>query len=140
MTRRPMQPPITIAADLHSAAVHAEIRADILLWKSLPLVGFQQCAEPHDPGDPDGPDGDVIELRNCTCGSTLGRRARTTTERTTMRFEVYRDKASEYRWRLLSSNGQITADSGEGYTRREDAHRAIASLLKSINDVVIVDA
>ena len=137
MTRRPMQPLITIEAVLHSDAAHAEIRADILRWKSLPLVGFQQRAEPHDPGDADG---DVIELRNCTCGSTLGRRARTTTERTTMRFEVYRDKAGEYRWRLLSSNGQLTADSGEGYTRREDAHRAIASLLKSINDVVIVDA
>ena len=57
-----------------------------------------------------------------------------------MRFEVYRDKAGEYRWRLLSSNRQVVADSGEGYTRREDAHRAIGSLLKGINDVVIVDA
>ena len=57
-----------------------------------------------------------------------------------MRFEVYRDKAGEYRWRLLSSNGRLTADSGEGYTRREDAHRAIAALLAGINDVVIVDA
>jgi uncharacterized protein YegP (UPF0339 family) len=56
-----------------------------------------------------------------------------------MKFEVYRDKAGEYRWRLLA-NGRITADSGEGYTRREDAHRAIAALLLGINDVVIVDA
>lgn len=57
-----------------------------------------------------------------------------------MKFEVYRDKAGEYRWRLLASNGRQAADSGEGYTRREDAHRAIAALLMSINDVVIVDA
>jgi uncharacterized protein YegP (UPF0339 family) len=57
-----------------------------------------------------------------------------------MRFEVYRDKAGEYRWRLLSSNGRLTADSGEGYTRREDAHRSITTLLTAINDVVIVDA
>ena len=35
------------------------------------------------------------------------------TRRTTMRFEVYRDKAGEYRWRLLSSNGRLTANSGE---------------------------
>lgn len=113
----------------HSAAVHAEVRADIMLWRALPFVGFQQRSESHDPDD-------VIELRNCTCGSTLGRRTR----RTRMRFEVYRDKAGEYRWRLLSSNGQITADSGEGYTRQEDAHRAIAAMLIAINDVVIVDA
>jgi len=58
----------------------------------------------------------------------------------TMKFEIYRDKAGEYRWRLLASNGQLTADSGEGYTRREDAHRSIAALLLAINDVVIVDA
>lgn len=57
-----------------------------------------------------------------------------------MKFEVYRDKIGEYRWRLLWSNGRIAADSGEGYTRREDAHRAIAALLLGVNDVVIVDA
>ena len=113
----------------HTPALHAEVRADIIRWKSLPFVGFQQCVEPHDPND-------VIELRNCTCGSTLGRRLR----RSSMRFEVYRDKAGEYRWRLLAANGQIVADSGEGYTRREDAHRAIGTLLKDICDVVIVDA
>lgn len=57
-----------------------------------------------------------------------------------MKFEVYRDKKGEYRWRLLASNRQIVADSGEGYTRREDAHRSIGALLKGISDVVIVDA
>lgn len=57
-----------------------------------------------------------------------------------MKFEVYEDKAGEYRWRLLESNGQLTADAGKGYLRREDAHRAITTLLAGINDVVIVDA
>lgn len=40
-------------------------------------------------------------------------------------FEIYRDKASEWRWSLKAGNGQIIADSGEGYTRKEDALRAI---------------
>ena len=57
-----------------------------------------------------------------------------------MKFEIYEDTTDEYRWRLLWSNGKIAADSGEGYTRREDAHRTIATLLLGINDVVIVDA
>ena len=48
-------------------------------------------------------------------------------QRRTLRFEVYRDKAGEYRWRLLASNREVVADSGEGYTRREDAHRAIGA-------------
>jgi len=58
----------------HTAAIHAEVRADSTRWKSLPFVGFQQCGEPHDPND-------VIELRNCTCGSTLGRRSREKAEK-----------------------------------------------------------
>ena len=93
------------------------------------FVGYQQASDPYDPDD-------VIELRNCTCGSTLGRRTR----RLLMKFEVYRDKNHEYRWRLLFSNGQIGADSGEGYTRRDDAHRAISTVLKGLQDVTIVDA
>ncbi|WP_353633836.1 HVO_2922 family protein [Halobacterium sp. NMX12-1] len=40
-------------------------------------------------------------------------------------FEVFEDEAGEYRWRLVHDNGNILADSGEGYTRRRDAERAI---------------
>lgn len=32
------------------------------------------------------------------------------------KFEIYKDKAKEFRWRLKSSNGRIMGDSGEGYT------------------------
>lgn len=38
--------------------------------------------------------------------------------------EVYRDKADEYRWRLRSRNGYITADSAEGYSTPSNARRA----------------
>jgi uncharacterized protein YegP (UPF0339 family) len=41
------------------------------------------------------------------------------------KFEVYADRAGEYRWRLVASNGRIVADSGEGYTRERDALRAV---------------
>jgi len=34
------------------------------------------------------------------------------------KLEIYRDKRSEWRWRLRASNGRILADSGEGYRRR----------------------
>ena len=116
----------------HDSASHAHIRADEGRWNALPLVGLQDCFGLR------GPD-DIIELRNCTCGTTLGRRTR----RTGLKFEVYSDKAGEHCWRLLASNGRLTADSadsGESYTQREDVHRAIAALLMGINDVAIVDA
>ena len=31
-------------------------------------------------------------------------------------FLVYKDKLGEYRWRLVSANSRVVADSGEGYS------------------------
>jgi uncharacterized protein YegP (UPF0339 family) len=44
------------------------------------------------------------------------------------RFEVYEDAAGEFRWRLVAGNGEIVADSAEGYTRWEDAERAVETV------------
>ena len=42
-------------------------------------------------------------------------------------FHTYKDSAGEWRWQLISSNGRIVADSGEGYSSltavREAAQR-----------------
>lgn len=40
-------------------------------------------------------------------------------------FEVFEDEADEYRWRLRHENGNIIADSGEGYTSRESLENGI---------------
>lgn len=40
------------------------------------------------------------------------------------RVEVYRDSAGEWRWRRIAANGNITGDSGQGYSRRWSARRA----------------
>lgn len=59
------------------------------------------------------------------------------------RFEVYRQNrermidegepahhfAPEYGWRFRAANGQISAVGGEGFTRREDAKRAVADFV-----------
>ncbi|WP_207590997.1 HVO_2922 family protein [Halomontanus rarus] len=44
------------------------------------------------------------------------------------RFEVYRDEADEWRWRLVHWNGNIIADSGEGYTTRRSAVNGLESV------------
>ena len=46
------------------------------------------------------------------------------------RFEVYKDKAWDWRWRLRSSNGRIIADSGQGYSRKEDCLHGIKLVSK----------
>ncbi|CAO4167610.1 YegP family protein [Methylorubrum populi] len=55
-----------------------------------------------------------------------------------MRFELYRDAGGEWRWRLRVQNGNVIADSGEGYVRREDCEHAIA-LVKRSGEATLVD-
>ncbi|MDV7350351.1 HVO_2922 family protein [Halorubrum distributum] len=43
-------------------------------------------------------------------------------------FEVFRDAAGEYRWRLVHENGNILADSGEGYASRQKARQGLDSV------------
>jgi uncharacterized protein YegP (UPF0339 family) len=40
------------------------------------------------------------------------------------RVEIYRRKDGHYGWRRKSANNNITATSGEGYTRKADVQRA----------------
>ncbi|MFB6220666.1 MAG: DUF1508 domain-containing protein [Halolamina sp.] len=42
-----------------------------------------------------------------------------------LEFEQYEDDAGDYRWRLTSPNGQIVADSGEGYASEAGVEDAI---------------
>lgn len=52
-----------------------------------------------------------------------------------LQFETYQDKSKEYRWRALAGNGEIIADSGEGYTTATDANRArdqLVALIKAL--------
>ena len=55
-----------------------------------------------------------------------------------MRFELYRDAVGHWRWRLRVQNGNVIADSGEGYARREDCEHGIA-LVKGAGNARVVD-
>lgn len=56
------------------------------------------------------------------------------------KIEIYKDKKSEFRWRLFSANGRVIADSGEGYTRKDNLNRALQVLHKAFTSQVdIVD-
>ena len=50
-------------------------------------------------------------------------------------YEIHEDAEGKYRWRLLHRNGNILADSGEGYSRRNDARRAADRLRERIDDL-----
>ena len=53
------------------------------------------------------------------------------------KFEVYTDKAGEFRFRLKASNGQIVAV-GEGYTTMKACQNGIASVTKNAPDSPVV--
>lgn len=55
------------------------------------------------------------------------------------RFEVYRDSAGEYRWRLRHWNGNVIADSGEGYETKRGALDAVESVRKNAPNADVVD-
>ena len=50
-----------------------------------------------------------------------------------MYYYMYKDNAGYWRWRLYASNGKIIADSGEGYTNRQDCLHGISLVKSSAN-------
>ena len=55
------------------------------------------------------------------------------------KFEVYTDKAGEFRFRLKATNGQVIAVS-EGYKAMASCENGIASVKKNAPDADIVEA
>ena len=54
------------------------------------------------------------------------------------KFEVYKDKKGEFRFRLKAKNGQIIA-SGEGYTKLDSCLKGVASVQKNAKDAKIAE-
>jgi uncharacterized protein len=48
-----------------------------------------------------------------------------------MKFEVYKDKKGEHRWRLRHGNGNILATSSEGYAAKASALKCIENVQNS---------
>jgi uncharacterized protein YegP (UPF0339 family) len=52
-------------------------------------------------------------------------------------FEVYKDKAGEFRWRLRMKNTKVIATSGEGYSSKSACEHAIDSVKKNAPDAAV---
>ena len=55
------------------------------------------------------------------------------------KFELYTDAKGEFRWRLIASNGQMIANSGEGYKTKVSAKAGIESVKKNAPAAEIVE-
>ncbi|HEY4199281.1 MAG TPA: YegP family protein [Devosiaceae bacterium] len=54
------------------------------------------------------------------------------------RFEIFKDKAGEFRFRFRASNGEIMFSS-EGYSAKASAMKAIDSLKRNVPEAAIED-
>ena len=55
------------------------------------------------------------------------------------KFEIYKDKSGEYRWKLVHTNGQVIANSGEGYKAKENAMNGIKSVKENASAAAVDD-
>jgi amphi-Trp domain-containing protein len=55
------------------------------------------------------------------------------------RFELYADVADDHRWRLVHRNGNIIADSGEGYASKGNAEQGLESVRTNAPGAHVVD-
>uniref|UniRef100_UPI00248151C3 HVO_2922 family protein n=1 Tax=Halorubrum sp. F4 TaxID=2989715 RepID=UPI00248151C3 len=54
-------------------------------------------------------------------------------------FEVYSDKAGKWRWRLIHENGNVLADSGQGYSSRSKARQGLESVRSNVREAALED-
>lgn len=55
-----------------------------------------------------------------------------------MEYQLYKDAAGQYRWRLVAANGRRIADSGEGYNNKADCLAGI-NLVKGSTNAPVKD-
>ncbi|AUX10604.1 hypothetical protein AArcSl_2993 [Halalkaliarchaeum desulfuricum] len=55
------------------------------------------------------------------------------------RFEVYEDRGGNVRWRLVHRNGNVIADSGEGYASKQKAKQGLESVRRNAPGAFVVD-
>jgi len=55
------------------------------------------------------------------------------------KFVIYADAGGRHRWKLVSSNGQTTASSGESFSSKSAARKAAEAAKKSAATADVVD-
>ena len=58
-------------------------------------------------------------------------RAQDKDDESKLKFEIYKEKAEEFRWRLKAGNGAVLATGGQGYKAKADAKNGIESVQKA---------
>jgi amphi-Trp domain-containing protein len=84
-------------------------------------------AETSDADDTAETETTVAPVRAADASASLGR------------FEVFRDRGEEWRWRLRHRNGNVIATSGQGYTRKHNAWKGLRSVVRNAPGAAVDD-
>ncbi len=55
------------------------------------------------------------------------------------KFEIYKGKIGDFRWRLTHTNGRVIANSGEGYTTKVNAIHGLNSVKENAPSATVED-
>ena len=55
------------------------------------------------------------------------------------KFQIYKDRKGEYRWHLRARNGEIIADSNEGYSSKASCKHGIDLVKEQAASAVVED-
>jgi len=55
------------------------------------------------------------------------------------KVEFFADKRGEYRWRLKATNGEVIADSAEGYKSKQGCKNGYESVQRNCQDAEVVE-
>ena len=77
-------------------------------------------------------------MKNATIASVEDQTAKEVKKEINPKFEIYKDKGGEFRFRLKAKNGQIIATS-EGYTTLANCLNGVESVKKNSVDAEIVE-
>jgi len=56
----------------------------------------------------------------------------------TTKFEIYKDNSWEFRWRLIHTNGQVIANSSQGYKTKAKAMVSVNSVKETARRATVV--
>jgi uncharacterized protein YegP (UPF0339 family) len=116
----------------------------VLIGLATAAVGFAQ-RQPATPGGSSS--GTATERKSATkdtnanakdtSGATTAADRNASAKHSKGTFEVYKDKAGEYRWRLRATNTQILAMAAQGYSDKRSCMNAIESIKRDVADATI---
>jgi predicted RNase H-like HicB family nuclease/uncharacterized protein YegP (UPF0339 family) len=112
---------------LREVLVAMELHLETLreMGRPIPEPKVRSTISPSEAPEPEAPEPEVPER--------IGRVG--------AEFELYRDQDNpqDFRWRLRANNGEIIADSGEGYNDKDDALHGIELVKAQAPSAVVQD-